>query len=165
MKRPFVLIGFMGAGKSAVGRLLAERLGRPFVDLDEEVERRAGRAIAEIFASDGEAAFRRLELEALAEVGDAIVAAGGGLPTQAAARRWLGEKARTCWLDVALDVVRERVRDGASRPLWPEDPVAQRVLYESRTPRYALADYRVDASGEPADVVRRIIDGFPRNLA
>jgi shikimate kinase len=151
----------MAAGKSSVGARLAQDLGWEFADTDELVVRDDGRPIARIFAESGEERFRAAERAALRRIeGErVVVACGGGLFSCHATRRWLASRGRTVWIDVALDVVRSRLRrDGSPRPLWPaDDPVGQRALFERRRATYALAALRVDGSGgSPADVARRI---------
>ncbi len=146
-----VLIGFMGAGKTTVGTLLARDLERPFFDADAELERAAGKPIPRIFAEDGEAAFRMLEervIRELLERGDgAVIAAGGGVLTREAARQALAAQARTVWLDVPFATAWERVRSHQrDRPLAVEHD-RFRELYGSRRVAYAAAaNAIVDAS-------------------
>ncbi len=154
----------MGAGKSTVGPRLAIRLGRTFVDTDREVERRAGRTVAEIFAREGEPRFRALEREAIeAAAGDAaVVALGGGAIVQPGAlercRRW----GVLVHLDVPIETLLERIGDAASRPLLAGVDAAGRAakleaLLAARQPYYEAADHRVEASGPPDAVVDRIV--------
>ena len=157
------LIGFMGSGKSTVGRRLAGELRRDFHDTDRLVELAEGRTVAEIFRDSGEACFRRLEWAALqrsAENEGAVVACGGGIGLGFAQRRWLRQHGRTVWLDAPLSSVRERLQHeprAGSRPLWSaDDLVGTRRLFERRRAAYALADLRVDASETPSVVVQRI---------
>jgi shikimate kinase len=156
-ERPIFLVGFMGSGKTSVGRLVAGRLGWDFIDLDELVARSVGRSIEQIFLDSGEPAFRRAEraaLETLESRQRCVVATGGGLFQEASNRRWLRTHGRAIWLDVPyLECVR-RIGSGAGRPLWDPDadPEAFRALFERRQAAYALAAARVDASG-PADEV------------
>lgn len=154
------LVGFMGSGKTEVGRSLAALLDLPFADTDALVVARAGKAIESIFREDGEGKFRELEWEALRSLegeGDAVVATGGGLFLGVAQRGFLRRHARTVWLDVSLDVARSRASREA-RPLWrDEDPVAFRAMFEKRRAAYALADVRVAADeADPAAVARRV---------
>lgn len=157
--RPVFLVGFMGAGKTAVGRALAETMGRVFVDLDAEIERREGRAIGALFQEFGERAFREAESRAFEELGDGlgmVVAAGGGAFTQAAVRRRMKALGVTVWLDVPLEVARERVGAALGRPLWTaDDPVALRAQFDRRRATYALAEQRIDAaSASPRAIAR-----------
>jgi len=102
MEKNIVLIGMMGCGKSTVGRLLARRLGRELVDTDALIERRQGRSIPDIFARDGEPAFRAMELELCRELSrrrGLVIACGGGLPLQAEAIAALKENGLVFWLD------------------------------------------------------------------
>lgn len=152
------LVGFMGSGKSAVGRALAARLGVPFADLDAEVEAAAGSSVGEIFARRGETVFRRLEREALAALvarpGPLVVATGGGTPAQPACAALLagaaGGGALTVWLDVPWETLLARIAaDGAKqRPLFRDEEQARALLAERR-PVYAAADLRLRlAAGE-----------------
>jgi len=114
-----VLVGFMGAGKTTVGRLLAERLQRPFVDTDHLVEADAGRRIADVFATDGEEAFRDLEEAAVERAlrgPDAVVSLGGGACGRAATRARLAAHT-VVHLDVSLEQVRRRTRGDTDRPV------------------------------------------------
>jgi shikimate kinase len=126
--RHVALVGAMGAGKSEVGRRLARRLGRPFVDIDELVESGAGLSIAELFERDGEEGFRARESDALAaalssalssavESPPAVVATGGGAVLDARSRRLLRERALVVWLRVTPDAAAARIGPDASRPL------------------------------------------------
>jgi len=138
VERHLALIGFMGAGKSTLGAQVAKKLGREFVDLDGLVEERAGRPIAEIFAADGEAAFRTLERAAAEEVLDhrepRVVALGGGAVTTTEVRELLRREAVTVLVDVDADTAWERVR-GGERPLARDETDFQR-LYDERQPLY-----------------------------
>jgi shikimate kinase / 3-dehydroquinate synthase len=137
------LIGFMGAGKSTVGRGVAARTGRPFVDTDEEIERRHG-PIPELFARS-EAEFRQLEEQVVAEAlagPDAVIALGGGAILSEATRERLRAHAFTVWLDVDVDAAWERVR-GSDRPLAQREEDF-RGLFETRRPLY------VDVMDAPA---------------
>ncbi len=156
------LVGFMGAGKTAVGRALAQRLGWPFEDLDEAVVARAGRSIESIFAEEGEGRFRELEWHALAATGlrtPLVVATGGGLFLAARHREWIREMGVSVWLDCPLERIRERVGRGTGRPLWARPPLELRALFERRRAAYALADLHVDAGqGEPEAVAARVAE-------
>nr|MBA3303085.1 bifunctional shikimate kinase/3-dehydroquinate synthase [Acidimicrobiia bacterium] len=128
-----VLVGMMGSGKTSVGELVAERLGRKLVDSDAVIEARTGRTVREIFEADGEAAFRTLESEALAEAlaspQPAVVAAAGGVVLDEANRELLrsGGGRRVVWLDADPSVLAARVEKGDHRPLLGDDPEAAMV--------------------------------------
>lgn len=150
MRRNIVMIGMMGAGKTAIGGELARRLGRPFVDTDAEIERAATMSIPEIFARDGEEFFRARESEVLGRVlaaGDSVVSTGGGAWLRPENRARVSENGVSVWLDCDLDTLWHRVRQRPTRPLLQTaDPrgTLERLLTE-RAPLYALADIRVTA--------------------
>ena len=171
------LIGFSYTGKSSAGRLAAERLGMPFVDLDERIERRAGRPIPEIFEADGEPAFRALEREALAEVcaeGGAVVATGGGVPVDPGNRRLMRESGVVVLLEAKPETVRARQEqaEGESRPMLAGGDPLERItqLKAERQAAYAdAADWTVhtdalDANGVAAEIARgyEIVAGAAR---
>ena len=150
MATPVVLVGLMGSGKTTVGRRLAAILERPFVDADVELEERAGRPIAEIFANDGEEAFRDLETKVLGELlarRDApVVASGGGAVLRLANRVLLSAPGVTVvWLDASPAFLASRVERKAHRPLLAGDRSSREVLEEmhaARAPLYAeVADH------------------------
>jgi shikimate kinase len=155
--KAIVLMGFMGTGKSEVGRRLAKRLGRAFTDTDELVEQRAGRTIREIFETDGEPAFRALERAAVADAvrRGGVVAVGGGAvldPLNLAALRAAGILVH---LTAPPDVIRARVGDAGTRPLLAgrSDTTVERLLAERRAAYAAAADFTVDTAGRTADEV------------
>ncbi len=140
--RHVVLVGMMGAGKTSVGRALATQLGRPLFDSDEMIEERTGRTVREIWATDGESAFRTLEtetlLDALAAPEPSVIAAAGGIVLAEANRRALAEAdAYVVWLVASADVLLDRVRRGLHRPLLDDDPEATlRRMYAEREGLY-----------------------------
>jgi shikimate kinase/3-dehydroquinate synthase len=142
LERHVALVGFMGAGKSTLGPVLAERLGRPFVSVDAVVEGRTGSSVADLFASRGEAAFRELEAETASEVLArrelSVVEVGGGALGSEVTRAGLAASAFTVHLDVAPEEAWRRVT-GSDRPL-ARDAEAFRVLYDERLPVYRTAD-------------------------
>ncbi len=149
-RRSIVLIGMMGAGKSSIGRRLAQRLGLPFLDADTEIEAaHAGVTIAEIFASYGEAYFRSGEQRVIARLldsGPQVLATGGGAYMNADTRAAIAQKGISVWLKADFEVLMKRVkrRSTADRPMLQGDP-AQRIrhLMDERYPVYAQADMTV----------------------
>lgn len=138
LKGPVALVGYMGSGKSTVGRSLADRLGREFADLDEEIERRDRRSIPDIFASSGEKRFRELEHETLRDVVERdeeyVVSCGGGIVVLAENRALL-KQTRTVFLEEDLDLLFGRTR-GAGRPLRGGDREEFERRYTERLPLY-----------------------------
>ena len=158
------LVGMMGSGKSSVGPLLAERLGRSFVDADRLVEQIAGRRIAEIFAQDGEAAFRKLERDAIdqAGAGGAVVALGGGAIAQPGAAERLAELGQVVYLRAGIDALLERVGEARDRPLLAGlDAAGRRArlaeLLAEREAAYLRATVVVDTDDRsPSEVAARV---------
>jgi shikimate kinase len=158
------LVGFMGCGKSTVGRALAEELGWRFVDLDESIEKDQGKPVAEIFDTQGEAAFRLLEAAALRnlvrkiECGQPhVIALGGGAFLQENNASLLADKGVTIWLDCPFAMVQRRVGGDSQRPL-ARDPEKFRELYAARRTRYARADQRIEIhSDDSAEAVKAIL--------
>lgn len=159
-----VLVGMMGAGKSTVGRILSERLGRPLVDTDQRIEASTGKTVRQIFADEGEPAFRALETQVLRESLEqddpSVIAAAGGVVLDPENRRLLVESdARVVWLRADTALLVERVRNGAHRPLLDEDPatVLQRMA-ETRGDLYReVADLIVTVDGRPANEVAEAV--------
>lgn len=155
--RPVALIGISGAGKSRIGRTLSARLGAPLVDVDAEIVARAGRSIAEIFAADGEAAFRALERDVTVEclAAPAVVSLGGGAPmTPAVADALRADGVHVVWLKVSLDVAAARVGGDLERPLLGGEDVRAKLarMLDARGTTYAaLADQVVEADSDDAD--------------
>jgi shikimate kinase len=164
-----VLVGMMGAGKTTVGRILSERLGRPFLDSDQVIEARTGRTVAQIFEADGEPAFRVLESAALAEaLSDAtlsVIAAAGGVVLDPDNRRRMRERAWVVWLRADPTVLAGRVGSSDHRPLLEDDPdAALRRLYGERLPLYAeVAEEVVDVDTvSPEEAAEKILAAMPR---
>jgi shikimate kinase len=161
------LAGFMGCGKTTVGRLLAEELGWKFIDVDAEIESAQQQTIAWIFAEQGEGAFRELESQAIRarvaaiEAGDpAVVALGGGALVSQPNWELIERNGITIWLDCPLDLIRSRINNDGARPL-AQDPLHFQRLFEQRRSQYARAHYSVDAgAGDPGEIVRTIL-GLP----
>ncbi len=148
LKRTIVLVGMMGSGKSAIGRALSARLQVPFQDSDAAIEEAAQDTIAEIFARDGEAFFRRRESEVIARLlsgPPAVLSTGGGAFLAEGTRDTIAQAGIAVWLDAPLALLWERVRHKDTRPLLrTPDPLATLTkLYEDRTPIYAKAGLRL----------------------
>ena len=169
--RTIALVGLMGAGKSAIGKRLAQRLGLPFVDADGEIERAAGCTIAEIFEKYGEAEFRQGERRVIARLLERpphVLSTGGGAYMDAETRRLMRERALTVWLRADLDVLYERVKKRGHRPLLkngdPKEVLGR--LMEQRYPIYAEADIVVESTAQPADrTTEEVIDALRVHLA
>jgi len=157
-----VLVGLMGAGKTAIGKRLAIRLGLPFFDADQEIERAAGITVAEIFERHGEAHFRAGEkrvIQRLLSLGPIVLAPGGGAFMDPDTRALIHERAISVWLRGSLPVLLNRVRGRTHRPLLNgEDPAETlRRLSAERNPVYAEADIIVHSQEDPPDVTTEIV--------
>jgi shikimate kinase len=158
--RAIVLVGMMGAGKSSIGRRLAQRLDIPFVDADNEIEIAAGMSIEDIFATRGEPEFRAGEARVIArllEGGTQVIATGGGAFMNMDTRAAINTKGISVWLKADFDVLMRRIKRRNDRPLLKiDDPEAKlRELIDLRYPTYALADLTVQSR----DVVHeKIVD-------
>jgi shikimate kinase len=149
-----VLVGLTGSGKTTIGRLAAERLGRPFLDTDAGIEERTGRSVRTIFAEDGEDAFRDIEStvlrDALLREEPTVIAAAGGAVLRPENRKALRESsARVVWLCAGPAAVSDRVKGGGHRPLLDNDPdAALRQMWAAREPLYReVADAIVGVEG------------------
>ncbi len=156
----------MGAGKSTVGRRLAERLGRDFTDSDDEIEKAAGLSVADIFALHGEDEFRRVEHKVLTRLLNGpphILATGGGAYLNEDTRALMREKAVTIWLNADLETLWKRVSRRSHRPLLRR-PDAKEVLaglFQQRRPIYELADITVPSvDGPHSKTVTAIIEAL-----
>ena len=156
--RPLVLVGMMGAGKTTVGRRLAQRLGRRFLDSDDEIEKAANMSIEEIFASHGEGEFRSGEARVIARIlreNDIVLATGGGAFVNAETRELVKSSAISIWLKADFEVLFHRVSRRSNRPLLKTADPRQslRTLIEARYPIYAEADITVVSREVPQEVV------------
>lgn len=165
LKKTVVLVGMMGAGKTAVGRALAARLGVPFLDSDAEIVKAANMSIAEIFERDGEPFFRRKEsqvIERLLENERGILSTGGGAYLADDNRSMISDKGVAVWLNADLDLLWNRVRHKDTRPLLrTRDPKGTLTeIYEARVPVYSLADLSVKADTRYSidDMAERVIE-------
>jgi shikimate kinase len=162
-----LLVGMMGAGKTTTGHLLAERLGWRYRDSDADVESATGLTVPELFARDGEAAFRRAEASVLAaacaDPMPSVVSVAGGAVLSAENRRLIAASGVVVWLRARPETLALRVGDGAGRPLLGSDPIeAMLRLLDIRAPLYAeLADVVIDVDElQPGSVAGRIADAF-----
>ncbi|MEZ5656027.1 MAG: shikimate kinase [Sphingobium sp.] len=165
-QRPIVLIGMMGVGKSTIGRRLANRLGLPFVDADEEIAAAADLSIPEIFERYGEEEFRdgeRRVIARLLEQGRKVIATGGGAFMNDETRRLILSEAIAVWLDADLTILVERVSRREGRPLLKDkDPlVVLTELAKVRNPVYAQAPIHVKSGEGPHEMtVNRIVEAL-----
>jgi shikimate kinase len=162
------LIGYRGSGKTAVAAALSKELGWSWIDADAELELRAGKTIKDIFAADGELAFRDLESAVAADLvknDRRIIAWGGGIVLRDENRRLLQGRGKTVWLSASPETLFQRIRGDATTAERRPNLTGQggleeiRTLLENRTPLYAgCADLTIDAeAGTPAEIARRII--------
>lgn len=164
-----VLVGLMGAGKSCVGRRLAESLGLPFVDSDDEIEKAAGCGVTDIFDVYGEPAFRDCERRVIARLlssGPSIIATGGGAFMDLETRETIKATSTSVWLRADPEVLYQRTKRSKGRPLLATgDPRAKLMaLAEARYPVYAEADITVDTGNESLDdTVQKVADVISRN--
>jgi len=169
--RAIVLVGMMGAGKSSIGRRLAQRLDIPFVDADNEIEIAAGMSIEDIFATRGEPEFRAGEARVIArllEGGTQVIATGGGAFMNADTRAAIKAKGISVWLKADFDVLMRRIKRRNDRPLLKiDDPEAKlRELIDLRYPTYALADLTVQSRDVVHEkIVDEMVDVLARHLA
>lgn len=158
-----VLCGFMGCGKTTVGRNLARKSGRKFIDMDSYIEEKEGMKVSEIFEKYGESHFRDLEHEACLELADTkglVIASGGGAFTFQRNIDAFKGKDKIVLLDVPLDIIKQRLKNDTTRPLLqrPDKEDAMRELYEKRLPIYlAAADITVSGKNTPLKTAYAII--------
>jgi len=168
--RPLVLVGMMGSGKTTVGRRLAARLGRHFVDSDDEVEKAAGMSIEDIFATRGESDFRAGEVRVIARLlkeAGLVLATGGGAFMNAETRTLIKESSVSVWLKADTDVLFSRVQRRANRPLLRTANPRQTLqdLIDKRYPTYAEADVTVVTRDVPQEeVAGEVIDALMQHL-
>jgi shikimate kinase len=158
------LAGFMGSGKTTIARLLADRLGWDFIDLDAEIEAAQQTTIAQLFETRGEPEFRRIETETLKIVMrkiergmPSVIALGGGSFVQPVNAQMLAGHGISVWLDCPFEILEARIANGESRPL-ARDPELFRKLYDDRRAAYGLATYRVDANCDVERAVDSILE-------
>ncbi len=159
-----VLIGFMGSGKTTFGKALAGKLGMHFLDTDTYIEKQAGKSIADIFAEDGEEAFRKLETETLVYLRDhlenTVLATGGGMPLRECNARLLKETGRVFYLTAAPQVIYDRVKDSTDRPLLQgENPYGRicELMKERKSLYEAAADELVDTNSNDMEEILDVL--------
>ncbi|ANP38813.1 MULTISPECIES: shikimate kinase [Rhodobacterales] len=167
LKKTIVMVGMMGAGKTAVGRALAARLDVPFLDSDHEIEAAANMSIPEIFSRDGEPFFRLKERQVIARLLEeerGVLSTGGGAFLSEENRTLITEGGVSVWLQADLEVLWNRVRHRDSRPLLrTSDPKATlRELYDARVPFYEKADLTVKSDGQASieTMVDRVLEAL-----
>lgn len=169
--RSIVLVGMMGAGKSSVGRRLAQRLGLPFLDADHEIERAAGQSVSDIFENYGEAEFRSGERRVIARLlgdGPIVLATGGGAFLDAETRDQVRTAGISIWLRADPEVLMKRVRRRNTRPLLrtPDPEGTLRRLLSEREPVYETADITIESRDGPHEaVVDAIVSAIERRLS
>ena len=131
------LVGFMGSGKSTIGRLLAEKLDLNYLDTDEEIELKAQKKIKEIFAEDGESVFRDLEHQILksTSTNNYVISTGGGIIEREENRQWLNDK-QVVYLKTSWETVSKRLKSDRNRPIWQDETRDKQDLLVNREPKY-----------------------------
>jgi shikimate kinase/3-dehydroquinate synthase len=160
--RPIVIVGFMAAGKTVVGRRLAARIGLPFLDTDREIEKVFGCSVAEIFARHGEGGFRTVERELVAGLlggQPQVVSTGGGVFVDEQMRTSINASATSVWLDPPFELIIDRLGSSSERPLATGTPVdALRRLWRERRQSYAEAHLHIQITDPRPDIaVERIV--------
>lgn len=154
------LCGFMGCGKTTLGRALARELRVKFTDLDDYIVKKEGRAIPEIFAADGESYFRRIEAEAIAEISadGGIIATGGGAMLNPDTAELARSKGAVCFIDVPFEVCYERIKGDTNRPLVMSNTrESLKALYEKRRPVYtAHSEYVISGDASIKEILGKI---------
>lgn len=165
-KKNIILVGFMGTGKTTVGRMVAERLGRPFLDMDTILEERAGKKISDIFAEDGEAHFRKLERDLVKELSrkqEQVIAPGGGIVLNPDNLHDFDQTGMVICLLAEPETILERVGKESHRPLLETGDKARAItdLLEKRQPLYNAIPQQIDTTHlSAAQVADRVIELF-----
>jgi shikimate kinase len=171
LKQPIALLGMMGAGKTSVGRALADLLSIPFFDSDREIEASTGSSVSEIFATRGEPEFRRLELQTVARLlngGACVLSLGGGAFMAAETREAIKANAISVWLQVDRELLFQRLQHDTTRPLLKGGDAKQKLerLLSEREPVYATADLVIPCDGRPvAENARHVLDAIRASQA
>lgn len=165
-----ILIGFMGSGKTEVGKRLAERLSYTFVDTDDVIEKKVGKSISDIFDEYGEDYFRDLETEVVKELSGIrrhVISTGGGIVINRDNILNLKQMGLVVWLKASPGTIYERVRYGSQRPLLKVDKPLEEIkrLLELREPLYAEADISIEVGGLQVEKIVNIIVGAYKKIA
>ena len=155
------LIGMMGSGKSTVGKTLSEKMHKPFIDLDSEIEKGTGKNISEIFDTDGEEQFRKMETKQLKQYSESIVACGGGVVLKDENREVINENGATILLTASMEELSYRLSDSGNRPLLADDNTEEALtkLWLERQLHYLnTADFTIETDGKnPEQLTEEIL--------
>lgn len=168
MQNNIVLCGFMGCGKTTVGKDLAENLGYTFIDTDEFIEKRENMSVSDIFAQKGEPYFRSVETEVtkeLAERQGLVIATGGGMMLNSQNAESLNKIGVSFWIKVSVETILQRLKGDTTRPLLQREDkdAAIRELLQKREPFYLKhSNFCIDGEGEPKEVVERILKALEK---
>ena len=156
------LVGFMGSGKTTVGKILSKKLKYPFVDLDNEIEFREGLTIPQIFNLKGEQYFRKLEREVLEDVTENlpkfVMATGGGLGANPTAMEYMKKHGLVVWLDVDFESFLKRTQRDPNRPLLKKPIEELKELFEKRKEVYSRAHIRIRSQRSPEETAKKVIE-------
>ena len=150
------LIGMMGSGKSTVGKTLSEKMHKPFIDLDSEIEKGTGKNISEIFDIDGEEQFRKMETKQLKQYSESIVACGGGIVLKDENREFINENGVTILLTASMEELSRRLSDSGNRPLLADDNTEEALtkLWLERQLNYLnTADFTIETDGKNPEIL------------
>jgi len=160
--RAIYLTGFMGCGKTTVGKILGETMKLPVIDMDEEIVRQTGKTIPQIFSEQGEEGFRLIETECLKQVPtvDAIITTGGGIVIKEENRKWMNENGLTIFLHCDFEILYQRIYDDENRPLAKNNSKREIWdLYQKREPLYKEAHYIIKTSSlSPNEVAEKVME-------
>ena len=150
------LMGMMGSGKSMVGKTLSQQLGKPFIDLDSEIEQSVGKTISEIFENDGEEHFRNIESNQLQEYSDSVVACGGGIIVNEGNRTFIKNNGKAILLTASIPELSDRLSTSGNRPLLPENNIEETLtqLWLDRQLHYLdTAEFTIETDGKTPEKI------------